>query len=130
MMKGGWLTFDVLPPDPAWLTRDSERRWGRTTLRHPVTKERLIYTTNHVFDPASRLLHMRLYYQPVDEDGRPSGPERTVRLCHRQFSPDEVGHSLKASGFRPLETFAGFDGRVLTEDLHAADEHIYVAVAV
>jgi SAM-dependent methyltransferase len=130
LMKGGWLAFDVLPPDPAWLARDSERRWGRTTLRHPVTKERLVYTTNHVFDPASHLLHMRLYYQPVGENGRPIGQERTVRLCHRQFSPDEVERSLKATGFRLLETFAGFDGRILSENLHAADEHIYIAVAV
>ena len=130
LMKGGWLAFDVLPPDPNWLTRDSERRWGRTTLRHPITKERFVYTTNHDYDPASRLLHMRLYYQPVDEGRRPCGPERTVRLCHRQFSPDEVVRTLGAAGFRPLETFGGFDGRILSDNLATADEHVYLAVAV
>jgi SAM-dependent methyltransferase len=130
LMKGGWVAFDVLPPDPAWLARDSKRRWGRTTLRHPVTRERFVYTTNHNFDPASHLLHMRLYYQPIDEGGHPCGPERTVRLCHRQFSPEDVERMLRAAGFRPLETFAGFDGRILADDPHAADEHVYLAVAV
>jgi len=130
LMPGGWLAFDVLPPDPEWLGRDSERRWGRTTFHHPTTKERLVYTTNHVFDAKSHLLHMRLYYQPIDDQGSPCGPERTVRLCHRQFWPDEVEGLLRTAGFRLVETFAGFDGRLLLDNPHAADEHVYVAVAV
>src|ERR1017187_686648 len=130
LMQGGWLAFDVLPPDPVWLGRDPNRRWGRTTFRHPVTRERLVYTTNHIFDPASRLLHMRLYYQPVDEKGRPAGPERRVRLCHRQPWPDEVRCMLGATGFRLIEAFAGFDGTFLADNSLAADEHVYVAVAV
>jgi hypothetical protein len=130
LMRGGWLAFDVLPPDPVWLARDPDRRWGRTTLRHPTTRERLVYTTNHSFDPDTRLLHMRLYYQPVDEKDRPSGPERLVRLCHRQLWPDEVGRMLGATGFRLIETFAGFDGSLLSDHAEDADEHVYVAVAV
>jgi hypothetical protein len=120
----------VLPPDPVWLARDPNRRWGRTTFRHPVTKERQVYTTNHVFDPVSRLLHMRLYYQPVDDKGNPSGLERVIRLCHRQLWPDEVRRMLGATGFRLLETFAGFDGTILLDDSQVADEHVYLAVAV
>ncbi len=130
LVRGGWLAFDVLPPDPGWLARDPSRRWGRTTFRHPLTGERLVYTANHVFDPTSRLLHMRLYYQPVDDKGRPSSPERTVRLCHRQLWPGEIRRLLAASGFRPIEAFASFDGTLLVDDSQAADEHIYVAVAV
>jgi SAM-dependent methyltransferase len=130
LMKGGWLAFDVLPPDPDWLARDPHRRWGKTTFRHPITRERLIYTTNHVFDPASRLLHMRLYYQPVDDKGTPSGAERTVRLCHRQLWPDEVRRMLGDAGFRLMETFADFDGSLLEDNLQPAAEHVYVAMAV
>jgi hypothetical protein len=129
-MKGGWLAFDLLPPDPAWLARDPKRRWGRTTFRHPSTKQRFVYTTSHVYDPASRLLHMSLFYQPVDEKGRPAGAERRVRLCHRQFSPDEVVRLLGLSGFRPIEVFGGFDGRPLTDDPGGANEQVYVVVAV
>ena len=90
----------------------------------------MVYTTNHTYDPSTRLLHMRLYYQPVDDKGRPSAPERWVRLCHRQLWPDEVWRMLGATGFRLIETFAGFDGSPLTGHAQDADEHVYVAVAV
>jgi hypothetical protein len=130
LCRGGWLAFDILPPDPAWLARDPARRWGRTTLRHPVTKQRFVYTTNHVFDPRQRLLHMRLYYLPVDEKGNPSGRERVVRLCHRQFWPEDVERLLRLGGFRPTEAFAGFDGRLLGSHPGAADELVFLAVAV
>ena len=130
LRQGGWLAFDVLPADPAWLGRDPERRWGRTTFRHPSTKQRFVYTSNHVYDPAARLLHMRLYYQPVDDEGRPRGEERTVRLCHRQFAPDEIRRLLGLASFRLVEVFGGFDGRPLAGAAGSDDEHVYVAVAV
>jgi SAM-dependent methyltransferase len=130
LCKGGWLAFDVLPPDVAWLGRDPNRRWGRTTFRHPVTRQRFVYTTNHVFDPRRRLLHMRLYYQPVDGNGRPAGDERVVRLCHRQLWPDDVDRLLRLGGFRPTEAFAGFDGRLLSTHPEGADEHVYLAVTI
>jgi len=119
----------VLPPDPAWLARDHRRRWGRTILHHPTTKQRLVYTANHVYDPRSRLLHMRLYYQPVDGQGRPRGEEHMLRLCHRQLAPDEVERLLGRAGFRLVEVFGGFDGRPLG-GAAPPDEHVYVAVAV
>jgi len=37
---------------------------------------------------------------------------------------------LALAGFRLLEVFAGFDGRPLLGDPGAADEHVYVTVAV
>ncbi len=129
LCKGGWLAFDVLPPDPAWLERDPTRRWGRTTFRHPVTRQRFVYTTNHVFDSRTRLLHMRLYYQPVDGKGAPTGEERVVRLCHRQLWPKDVERLLELGGFRLTEAFAGFDGRLLVDQPEGADEHVYLAVS-
>jgi SAM-dependent methyltransferase len=128
LAPGGWLAFDVLPPDPDWLERDSQRRWARTTFRHPTTGQRLVYTANHSYDRRSRVLHMRLYYQPVDERGRPSGPERLVRLSHRQLAPAEVRSLLARAGFRLLAGFSGWDGRPLPDgDGLPADEHVYVA---
>jgi SAM-dependent methyltransferase len=125
LVPGGWVAFDVLPPDPAWIGRDPARRWARTTFRHPVTRERLVYTTNHVYDPRRRALHMRIYYQPIDQRGRPTGAERVTRLCHRQLAPADIDKLLAAAGLEPLARFGGFDGRPLGgED---DDEHIYVA---
>jgi SAM-dependent methyltransferase len=128
LAPGGWLAFDVLPPDPRWLHRGDERRWARTVFRHPSTGERLVYTTNHRYDKARRLLDMRLYYQPIDERGRACGPERTIRLSHRQLWPAEVKKLLAATGFRLVAAFAGFDGSALPDgDGLPADEHVYVA---
>jgi len=128
LAPGGWLAFDVLPPDPRWLHRGDDRRWARTIFRHPSTGERLVYTTNHVYDEARRVLRMRLYYQPIDERGRPTGAERIVRLHHRQLWPADVKKLLAASGFRLVGAFAGFDGSALPDgDGLPADEHIYVA---
>jgi len=129
LVPGGWFAFDVLPPDPAWIGRDPLRRWGRTVFRHPVSGQRLVYTNNHRFDPRRRVLHMRLYYQPIDESGRPSGPERVVRLCHRQLDPALVKGLLARTGFRLLACFGGFDGRPLDGEQGLADEHVYLAAA-
>jgi SAM-dependent methyltransferase len=128
LVPGGWLAFDVLPTEPALLARDPHRRWARTLFHHPLSRQRLVYSTNHSYDAATRLLHMRLYYQPVDEEGRPSGSERVVRLCHRQLAPAEVAALIAAAGFRLLARFGGFDGRPLTDgDGPPADDHVYVA---
>jgi hypothetical protein len=128
LAPGGWFTFDVLPPDPAWLERDAARRWARTTFRHPVSGERFVYTTNHTYDRQRRLLHMRLYYQPVDGNGRPQGKERVVRLCHRQLAPVEVGGLLERAGLVLVAAFAGWDGRPLPDgEGLPADEHVYLA---
>jgi SAM-dependent methyltransferase len=127
LAPGGWLAFDVLPPDPAWLERDPSRRWARTVFRHPTSKERLVYSTNHLYDSGRRVLHMRLYYQPIDERGRPRGAERVVRLSHRQLSPTEIERLLARAGFSLLASFGGFDGRALPPgDGLPADEHVYV----
>jgi SAM-dependent methyltransferase len=129
LLPGGWLAFDVLPPDQDWLYRDPHRRYARTRVRHPVTGQRFIYTTNHTYDPETRLLHMRLFYQPVKEDGAPSGEEILVRLCHRQLWPSDGKRLLKQAGFNVLGTFAGFDGRALDEFPEDAEDHIYLASA-
>ena len=129
LVPGGWLAFDVLPPDPAWIGRDPLRRWGRTVFRHPLSRQRLVYTNNHRFDPHRCVLHMRLYYQPLDGHGRPSGPERVVRLCHRQLEPTLVKGLLERTGFRLLACFGGFDGRPVERQPGLAEEHVYVAAA-
>jgi SAM-dependent methyltransferase len=128
LVPGGWLAFDVLPPDPRWLARGEDRRWARTVFRHPSTGQRLAYTTNHRYDEERRLLQMSLYYQPLDERGRPVGRERRVRLHHRQLWPRDVERLLARAGFRLVGAFGGFDGTELPagEGL-PADEHVYVA---
>jgi SAM-dependent methyltransferase len=124
----GWLAFDVVPPDPVWLARGDHRRWARTVFRHPVSRERFVYTSNQQYDEVRRALHMRLYYQRLDDEDRPVGAERVVRLCHRQLWPADVQRLLARTGFRLVAAFGGFDGRALPDgDGLPADEHVYVA---
>lgn len=131
LAPAGWLALDVLPSDPAWLARDARRRWARTIFRHPGTGERLVYTTNHVYDRHTRLVHMRIYYQPLDGEGRPAGAERLVRLCHRQIPPARMLELLRRAHFRLIGSFGGFDGRPLPDgDGLPADDHVYVARAL
>lgn len=127
LVPGGWLAFDILPPDPRWIERDSTRRWGRTQFRHPVTGQRFVYTNNHVYDAGRRALHIRLYYQPIDLRGRPTGPELVRRLCHRQLHPAEVTALCRRAGLDVIARFGGFDGRPLAPANGDDDENIYVA---
>jgi SAM-dependent methyltransferase len=128
LLPDGWFAFDLLPPDAAWIARDPERRWARTRFRHPTTGQQLVYTTNHRYDPVRRALHIRLYYQPVDAQGRRRGPERVHRLCQRQLDPDEVSRLLGRAGLKVIARFGAFDGSPLQENSDRSDEqHIYVA---
>lgn len=63
LLPGGLFALDVLNPDPVWLARDSERRWSRTRFRHPQTGERLVYSTNHLYDSESQIAWIRIYYE-------------------------------------------------------------------
>lgn len=128
LLPDGWLAFDLLPPDPAWINRDPQRRWARTRFRHPGTGQRLVYTTSQRFDPQRQALHIKLHYQPIDEDGAPTGEERVARLFQRQLYPADVRRALDQAGFRLLSTFGGFDGRPLDESSgEEIQQHVYIA---
>jgi len=127
----GLFAFDVLNPDPGWLVRDPLRRWSRTRFRHPGTGERLVYTTNHVYDAAAQVAWIRIYYEadpapdpapaterttasdPAAAPPRP-GPPRTVQLTHRQFYPAELEALLHYNGFAIVQSAGGFDGQPIS----------------
>jgi SAM-dependent methyltransferase len=127
LAPGGLFALDVLNPDPAWLARDPLRRWSRTRFRHPATGERLVYTTNHVYDPATQLAWIRIYYEP-DEAASPGLPSsaaspapsraptapRCVQLTHRQFYPAELEALFHYAGFTLTEHCGGFDGQPIS----------------
>lgn len=123
LAPGGLFAFDVLNPDPGWLVRDPLRRWSRTRFRHPGTGERLVYTTNHVYDAAAQIAWIRIYYEtdpapgpasaPAADPPRPS-PPRTVQLTHRQFYPAELEALLHYNGFAIVQSAGGFDGQPIS----------------
>ena len=59
---GGRFAFDVLLPDFEWLRWDPNERHAVTRFTHPRTGEKLIYSTNHEYDPNTQICHIRIYY--------------------------------------------------------------------
>lgn len=129
----GWFAFDVFAPDPTWLSRPADKWHDRTLFRHPVTGKRLAYSVSHRLQAERRALHMRLGYQPVDAAGRPAGRRRTIRLCHRQLSPDDIGRLLRRAGMHVLARWGGFAGEPLSwpptasHDGSHCEQHVYLA---
>jgi SAM-dependent methyltransferase len=119
LAPGGRFAFDVQVPDPAWLARDPRRRWSRTRFTHPRTGERLVYSTNHVYDPVGQIALIRLYYDRADGRGR----SRVVHLSQRKYFPAELEALVAASGLDVVERYGGFDGRPLRA---GADSQILV----
>jgi SAM-dependent methyltransferase len=110
LLPGGRFAFDVQNPSLRWLARDPSRRWARTVFRHPRTGERLVYSTNHDYDPVSQIALIRLYYDAPDGD---PGRERVVHLSQRKFFPAELEALVSFGGFQVEARYGDFAGRPL-----------------
>lgn len=110
LVPGGTFAFDVLLPDLEWLLWDPNERHAVTRFVHPRTGERLIYSTNHRYDPQTQVCHVRIYYDDAPPRGRkfvpPEQPKRIVHLAHRQIFPEEI-RMLVASAGLELVSHAG-----------------------
>ena len=103
LVPQGVFGFDVLLPDPAWLTLDESARHMVTRFRHPVSGERLVYSTNHTYDHETQVAHIRIFYDDAPPAGRkfrpPQNPKQLVHLAHRQIWPEELRALLTLAGF-------------------------------
>jgi ubiquinone/menaquinone biosynthesis C-methylase UbiE len=110
LAPGGVFAFDVQLPDLEWLMWDPDKRHAITRFRHPTTGENLVYSTNHTYDPATQICHVRIYYDRAPPRGRkftpPPRPLRLVHLAHRQIFPEEL-RGLVASADLKLESLSG-----------------------
>lgn len=110
LLPGGRLVFDIQNPDLQWLVRDPRKRWARTRFTHPRTGQRMVYSTNHDYDPVSQIVLIRLYY----ETELPHGSEtRMVTLSQRKFFPAELEALLAANGFVMEARYGDFEGNPL-----------------
>ncbi len=110
LAPGGAFAFDVQLPDLEWLIRDPEKRWAKTRFTDPTTRRAMFYSTNHVYDPVSQIVLIRLYYDPVD--GGPGG--RVVTLSQRKFFPAELEALVAGADFAVSARFGDFFSRPLT----------------
>jgi SAM-dependent methyltransferase len=133
LIPGGWLAFDVFAPAPDLLerarARPAGRRWDRTVFRHPVSQQREAYSASFALDEVRRTFTTTFHYQPLDAQGRPGGPERQARLCHRQLGPADVREHLLRAGFQLLQRWSDFDGTTLAADAPSApsEQDVYLA---
>ena len=109
LAKDGALAFDVQLPDLPWLSRDPRKRWARTRFTDPTTKRRMIYSTNHDYDPISQIALIRLYYEPADG----AGPTKIVKLSQRKFFPAELEALVAHAGYRVIARYSDFGWRPL-----------------
>lgn len=110
LVPGGTFGFDVMLPDLEWLTWDPKERHAVTRFVHPVTGERLVYSTNHDYDPQTQVCHIRIYYDEAPPRGHqfrpPARPKRLVHLAHRQIFPEELRLLVATAGLE-LESLTG-----------------------
>jgi SAM-dependent methyltransferase len=110
---GGRLMFDVQNPDLRWLSRDPTKRWARTRFTHPRTGQRMIYSTNHDYDPVSQIVVIRLYYEPAPGS---RARRQVITLSQRKFFPAELEALLDANGFAVEARYGDFHGSPLEAD--------------
>jgi len=119
LVPGGAFAFDVQMPDLEWLRWDPEVRHAITRFVHPRTGEKLVYSTNHTYDPSTQICHIRIYYDDAPPSGRrfvpPPQPRRLVHLAHRQIFPEEVRMLVATAGLQLLGLHADFSTRPLRE---------------
>lgn len=119
----GLFAFDVLLPDLEWLNLDEHARHCVTRFTHPVSGDKLVYSTNHTYDHDTQVCHIRLYYDDAPPRGRkfrpPKKPRQLVHLAHRQIFPQELRLLVHAAGFE-LESLTGdFVGIGLNADVES-----------
>jgi ubiquinone/menaquinone biosynthesis C-methylase UbiE len=110
LVDGGRFAFDVQLPDLDWLMWDPDERHAVTYFRDPHTDERMVYSTNHTYDPCTQVCHVRIYYDKAPPRCRrfraPPRPERLVHLAHRQIFPEEL-RMLSAQAALQIEHHGG-----------------------
>lgn len=107
LAPGGALAFDVQLPDLGWLIRDPSKRWAKTRFTDPSSGRKVMYSTNHDYDPVSQIALIRIYYDPIDG---PPGSGRVVQLSQRKFFPAELEALVAHAGMVVVERYGDFSG--------------------
>ncbi|MFV8749252.1 class I SAM-dependent methyltransferase [Nannocystaceae bacterium ST9] len=117
LKPGGSFGFDVLLPDLEWLLLDPDQRHAVTRFTHPRTGERMIYSTNHNYDPDTQVCHIRLFYDEGTRLRPNTPPREVVQLAHRQIFPEEIRALLSWAGFEIESQTGDFLDLQLTRDV-------------
>jgi SAM-dependent methyltransferase len=106
LVPGGLLGIEISAFSPEELA-------GGPELRHDFTRDlqggRLDRFSVTGYDPATQLMHMRLFYESYDASGALE-TSRAHDLTIRTTSRDELELMLRLAGFRVEATYGDFEG--------------------
>lgn len=125
LSPNGFFIFDVENPNLRWLLRDPEKHWSKTKFKHPLFNKTFLYSTNHVYDPISQIVFIRIYYQlePTENGNYAEKIEmeknKTVLLTQRQFFPAELKALLHYHKFSIRQCYGDF----FKKELSAESDH-------
>ena len=118
LLPGGLLGIDVSAFSP-------EELGGGTELRHDFTRDlpdgRLDRFSVTAYDPATQLMHMRLFYERYDSSGTfetRMAHDLTIRVTGRA----ELELMLRLAGFEVEAVYGGFEGEPFT----STSDHLVV----
>ena len=110
LCRGGRFFFDVHTPLEALLERDPAGRYDPQQMIDPHTQHRYIVTESSRYDAATQINTMRFYYQRVDREAQPIGPERYTEFDLRILFPDQLDRTLARSGLKIVDEWSDFEG--------------------
>ena len=118
LVPGGLLGIEVSAFSPEELA-------GSPELHHDFTRDlphgRLDRFSVSTYDPATQLMHMRLFYESYDDAGKLE-TRRAHDLTIRITTRDELLLMLKLADFETETVYGGFEGEPFT----AASDHLIV----
>jgi ubiquinone/menaquinone biosynthesis C-methylase UbiE len=107
----GRLIIDVFNPRLDILLRDSAKRYPHGEYPDPDGKGTVVVTENNVYDRASQVNHIKLFYRlPGQED------ELVEELKMRIYFPQELDALLKYNGFVIESKFGDYDEKPFASD--------------
>ncbi len=110
LSPSGRFYFDIHTPLPSTGSEsDPEGRYDPQEMIEARTGHRYVVSENNVYLPRQQINLMRFYYQRVDRNGAPVGPERRSVLRLRVIFPRELDHWLRLVGLEIVEDWDDFE---------------------
>jgi SAM-dependent methyltransferase len=118
LVQGGLLGIEVTAFSPDELAGGPELRHDFTRVLPDGRLDRFSVST---YDPATQLMHMRLFYERYDDSGTLE-TRRAHDLTIRITTRDELILMLRLAGFEVEAVYGGFEGKPFT----SASDHLIV----
>lgn len=103
MDKDSRFAFDIFNPRLDILLRDPAKEYPHSSYEDPDGAGRIEMTENNVYDPATQINKVRLYYRLPD-----GGNDRYDLIC-RMWYPQEIDAVMKYNGFEIENKYGDYD---------------------